>query len=175
MKKEEVILIDKNNRKIGTEEKIKAHKEGKLHRAFSIFIFNSKRELLIQKRVKNKYHSGGLWSNTCDGHPRPNETYSKATRRRLKEEMGFDCRLKKLFCFRYKTKLGELIENEYDCIFVGKFRGKPKPNPKEIIEYKWISIKDLKKDINKHPKKYATWFKLALKKTRYFKNKGGRL
>ena len=165
--KEKVILIDKNNRKIGTEEKIKAHKEGKLHRAFSIFIFNSKEELLIQKRAKNKYHSGGLWSNTCDGHPRPDESYIKAAPRRLKEEMGFDCRLKKLFCFYYKIKLGKLIENEFDCVFVGKFNGKPRPNPKEISDYKWISLNKLKKDINKHPEKYAYWFKKALKKIKH--------
>lgn len=165
MKKEEVILIDKNNRKIGTEEKIKAHKEGKLHRAFSIFIFNSKGELLIQKRARSKYHSGRLWSNTCDGHPRPNETYSKATHRRLKEEMGFDCDLRKLFYFYYKERLNNgLIENEYDCIFVGKFDGKPNPSPKEIMDYKWISLNNLKKDVKRNPKKYTTWFKKILKK-----------
>ena len=175
MKKEEVILINKNNRKIGTEEKIRAHKEGKLHRAFSIFIFNSKNELLIQKRAKSKYHSGGLWSNSVCGHPRPNETYSKATHKGLKEEMGFDCRLKKLFCFRYKTKLDKLIENEYDCVFIGKFDGKPNPSLKEIMDYKWISLDNLKKDVRKNPQKYTYWFKKILKKTRYFKNKRGRL
>ena len=163
-KKEKVILIDKNNRKIGTEEKIKAHKEGKLHRAFSIFIFNSKGELLIQKRARSKYHSEGLWSNTCDGHPRPNETYSKATHRRLKEEVGFDCGLKKLFCFYYKTKLGKLIENEYDCVFIGKFDGKLNPSPKEIMDYKWVSLDNLKKDIKKNPNKYTVWLKIALRK-----------
>ena len=99
MAKQQVILVDKNNRKIGVEEKIKAHKQGKLHRAFSIFVFNSKKELLIQQRAKTKYHSRGLWTNTVCSHPRPNETYQQAVHRRLKEEMGFDCKLKKLFCF----------------------------------------------------------------------------
>ena len=147
-----VVLVDKNNRKIGEEEKLKAHKEGKLHRAFSIFIFNSKGELLIQQRAKTKYHSGGLWSNTVCSHPKPNETYLRATHRRLKEEMGFDCKLKKLFCFIYRKEFKNgLIENEYDCIFIGKFEGTPKPNPKEVMDYKWISLKDLKQKIKKIP------------------------
>ncbi len=160
---EKVILVDKDNRKIGIEEKIKAHKEGKLHRAFSIFIFNSKGELLIQQRAKTKYHSGGLWSNTVCSHPKPNETYQQASHRRLKEEMGFDCKLKKLFCFIYNTGFQNgLIENEYDCVFIGKFDGKIKPNPKEVMNYKWIPIEKLKQKINKNLSKYTIWLKLAL-------------
>lgn len=163
--KEEVILVDKNNRKVGTEEKIKAHKEGKLHRAFSIFIFNSKEELLIQQRTKTKYHSGGLWSNSVCSHPRPGETYLLAKHRRLKEEMDFDCKLKKLFCFLYNAVFKNgLIENEYNCIFIGKFDGKPQPNKKEIMDYKWISIKELEQDILKYPNKYTVWLKIALKR-----------
>lgn len=162
---QQVILVDKNNKKIGVEEKIKAHKKGKLHRAFSIFIFNSKGELLIQQRVKTKYHSGGLWSNTVCSHPRPNETYNQAIHRRLKEEMGFDCKLKKIFCFIYNARLKNgLIENEYDCVFVGKFDGVPEPNPKEIMDYKFISIKKLKKSIISHPENFSIWLKIALKK-----------
>lgn len=172
MAKQLVVLVDKNNRKIGVEEKIKAHKEGKLHRAFSIFIFNSNGELLIQQRAKTKYHSAGLWSNTVCSHPKPNETYLQAAHRRLKEEMGFDCKLKKLFCFTYKAKLTEgLIENEYDCVFIGKFDGKPKPNYKEIMDYKWISIKELKKDIISHPNKYSVWFKMVLNRIKSFQIK----
>ena len=164
-----IVLVDKNNKKIGVEEKIKVHREGKLHRAFSIFIFNSKKELLIQQRTKTKYHSGGLWSNTCCSHPRPNETYQRAISRRLKEEMGFDCKLKKLFCLRYNLILKEgLIENEYNCVFVGKFSGKPKPNSKEVMNYKWVSIKELKSDIIKNPDKYTAWLKKILKKIRNF-------
>ena len=162
---EKVILVDKNNRKIGIEEKIKAHREGKLHRAFSIFVFNSKGELLIQKRAKTKYHSGGLWSNTVCSHPRPNESYHKAVHRRLREEMGFDCKLRKLFCFIYKAKFRNgLIENEYDCVFAGKFDGRPKPNPKEVADCKWILVKKLRQDIIKNPNKYSVWLKIALKK-----------
>ncbi len=165
---EKVIIVDKNNKRIGVEEKIKAHKEGKLHRAFSIFIFNSREELLMQQRAKTKYHSGGLWSNTVCSHPRPNETYLQATHRRLKEEMGFDCKLKKLFCFIYKTNLDNgLIENEYDCVFIGKFDGRPKPNPKEVMDYDWIPLKRLKLDIIKNPNNYTIWLKIALKR---FKN-----
>jgi len=163
--KEQVILVDENNRKIGVEEKIKAHKEGKLHRAFSIFVFNSKRALLLQQRAKEKYHSGGLWSNTVCSHPQPGETYNKAVHRRLREEMGFDCKLKKSFCFIYNTGFQNgLIENEYDCVFIGKFNGKPNPNPEEVMDYKWIPLKELKKDIVQNPDKYSFWFKIALKR-----------
>ncbi len=162
-----VILVNKNNRRIGIEEKIKAHKEGKLHRAFSIFIFNSKGELLVQQRAKTKYHSGNLWSNSVCSHPKPNETYLQATHRRLKEEMGFDCKLKKLFCFVYNADFQNgLIENEYDCVFIGKYDGKIKPNKKEVQNCKWTSLKDLKEDIKKNPDKYSVWLKIILEKNK---------
>lgn len=165
MSKEQVVLVDRNNRKIGVEEKIKAHQSGKLHRAFSIFIFNSKEELLIQQRAKNKYHSEELWSNTVCSHPRPNETYNQAVHRRMKEEMGFDCKTKKASCFIYNTGFRNgLIENEYDCVFVGKFDREPKPNPKEVMNCKWVSLKELKGDIAKYPNKYSVWLRIALKK-----------
>lgn len=162
---QQVILVDKNNKKIGVEGKIKAHKEGNLHRAFSVFIFNSKGELLIQQRAKTKYHSEGLWSNSVCSHPKPNEPYRQAAERRVKEELGFSCKLKKSFCFIYNTGFQNgLTENEYDCVFIGKFNGKPKPNKKEVSGYKWISIKSLKQDIVKNPKKYTIWLKIALNK-----------
>lgn len=165
MKKEFVILVNKNNKKIGIEEKIKAHKLGKLHRSFSIFVFNSKGELLIQKRAETKYHSGGLWPNTVCGHPRPNENYAQAIHRRLKEEMGFDCKPKKLFCFIYNAGFKNgLIENEYDCVFIGKFDGKPKLNPEEVMNHKWITVDDLKQDIAINPNEYTAWLKIALQK-----------
>ena len=165
MIKQEVILVDKNNKEIGFEEKIKAHKKGLLHRAFSIFIFNSKNELLLQQRAKTKYHSETLWSNTVCSHPKPKETYTQATHRRLKEEMGFDCELKKLFCFIYRADFQNgLIENEYDCVFIGKYDKEPELNPEEVMDYKWISITDLKKDIMINPNKYSFWLKIALEK-----------
>ncbi len=167
IKKEFVILVNKQNRKIGTMEKIKAHREGRLHRAFSIFVFNAQGELLLQQRKKTKYHSGGLWSNTVCSHPRPNETYLQAVHRRLKEEMGFDCLIKKQFCFIYNTGFQNgLTENEYDCVFVGIYDGKPKPNPKEIMAIQWMQVSKLKKDIKKHPQKYSVWLRIALPKVK---------
>ncbi len=165
MKKEYVILVDKNNRKIGIEEKIKAHKEGKLHRAFSIFVFNADGELLLQQRKESKYHSGGLWSNTACSHPRAGETYLQAAHRRLQEEMGFDCPLKKSFCFIYNTGFKNgLIENEYDTVFIGEFNGEPKPDKTEIMDYKWMGMKTLRKDIKKNSHLYSFWLKIALEK-----------
>lgn len=160
---EEVILVDKNDKEIGSEEKIKAHRAGKLHRAFSILVFNSNKELLLQKRQKAKYHCGGLWTNTCCSHPRLGETLQKAIHRRLKEEMGFDCQLKKAFSFIYKAEFDNgLTENEYDHVFIGKFDGQPKPNPDEVDSCKWILINELKKDINKNPQKYTPWLKVII-------------
>lgn len=157
-----VILVDKKDRKIGIEEKIKAHLEGKLHRAFSIFVFNKKGELLIQKRAKSKYHSGGLWANSCCSHPRPKENLREATKRRLKEEMGIESKLKEIFSLRYKIKVGNLIENEIDHVFIGRFDGNPRPNKKEVEDWKWVSLYDLKKDIKKKPEEYTQWFKIIL-------------
>ncbi len=165
MTKQQVILVDRNNKKIGLEEKIKAHQKGLLHRAFSIFIFNSNRELLLQQRAKTKYHSGKLWSNTVCSHPQPNEAYKQAAQRRLKEEMGFSCKLKKLFCFTYQVSFDNgLHENEYDCIFIGQFNGAVKPNKEEVMAYQWISIENLKQDILSQPHKYTAWLKIALPK-----------
>lgn len=163
---EEVVLVDKNNKKIGTCEKLKAHKEALLHRAFSIFVFNSKGELLLQQRAKEKYHCPKLWTNTVCSHPRPNETYSKAVHRRLIEEMGFDCKLKKKFGFIYKAEFDNgLTEYEYDCVFIGKYDKEPIPNPEEVMDYKWLTLDDLKKDVKINPKKYTPWIKLILEKS----------
>jgi len=168
---EEVILVDKNNERIGTEEKMRVHELGLLHRAFSIFVFNDKKELLLQKRAKEKYHSGGLWSNTCCSHQHPNEELSKAIHRRLVEEMGFDCELKQVFAFSYKIDFENgLIENEYDCVFFGKCNNEPIPNPEEVEDYKWISLGKLEEDLKKNPEKYTYWMKVALEKTNYFEN-----
>jgi len=161
---EKLVLVNKKDEEIGTEEKIKVHKEGKLHRCFSIFIFNSKGELLIQQRAKSKYHSALLWSNTCCSHPRPNEKLIEAVKRRLKEEMGIECDLKEILSFIYKAKVGNLIEHEFDHVFLGKFDGNPISNPKEVEDWRWISLKELKKDIKKNPPKYTPWFKIGLRK-----------
>jgi len=160
-----IILVDKKDREIGSEFKIKAHREGKLHRAFSVFVFNSKNELLLQKRAINKYHSGGLWTNTCCSHPKIGETILLAGHRRLKEEMGFDCELKEAFSFIYKAKLdNNLTEHEVDHILIGKFEGNPKINKKEVAMVKWVDLKFLAKDIKQNPQIYTYWFKKCYNK-----------
>ena len=160
-----VILVDKRNRKIGEMEKMKAHRKGLLHRAFSILIFNDNLELLLQKRNKRKYHSGGLWTNTVCSHPRLGETTLQAAHRRLREEMGFDCKLKKLFCFIYQANLDKgLIEHEYDCVFLGKYFGPIKPNKREAEDILWVDFSKLKRDIKKNPQKYTVWFRILMNK-----------
>lgn len=157
---ERIILVDKKDREIGTEFKMKAHKEGMLHRAFSIFVFDSQKNLLLQKRASKKYHSGGLWSNTCCSHPRAGETLDEAAHRRLKEEMGFDCVLQKISSFIYKAKLdGGLTEYEFDYVLVGSFNGKPKINTQEVEDSKWVSLGFLSHDIKENPDKYTYWLK----------------
>lgn len=161
----EIILVDKNDNEIGTEEKLKTHQQGKLHRAFSILVFNSKNELLIQQRAKTKYHTPGLWTNTCCGHPSKGENLEQAVHRRLKQEMGFECDLKEIFSFIYKAKFDNgLTEHEYDHVFVGNFDGEPKLNPKEADDYKWMLLEKIKEDIKNNPKKYTPWFIILIKK-----------
>jgi len=162
MPKTKIILVDENDNKIGIGEKLKVHQDGKLHRAFSILVFNSKKELLIQQRAATKYHSANLWSNTCCSHPKPNETLKKAVKRRLKEEMGIKSDLKEVFSFIYKVKLGNLIEHEFNHVFIGRFNGNPKPNKEEIKDWKWVNLKELQKDVKENPQKYAYWFKIIL-------------
>ena len=158
-----VVLVDKNDDEIGVEEKIKAHKEGKLHRAFSIFIFNSKGELLLQQRAKEKYHSGGLWTNTVCSHPAPGEKLEEATKRRLNEEMGFTTETKEIFSFIYQSEYENgLTEHEFDHIFVGNYDNDPDINKEEAMDHKWISIDELNKDIKTNPDNYTTWFKIIL-------------
>jgi isopentenyl-diphosphate delta-isomerase len=165
-------LVDKNGKRIGSMEKLEAHRKGELHEAFSIFIFNKKNELLLQQRALDKYHSGGLWSNTVCSHPKFGEELCKAVQRRLKEEMGFSTPLQEIFSFTYKSffKNG-ITEYEFDYIFVGKYNKNPKPDKKEVMDYKWISLTDLKKDIGKNPSVYTSWLKIILESEefgRYF-------
>ncbi|MEM0106610.1 MAG: isopentenyl-diphosphate Delta-isomerase [Candidatus Micrarchaeaceae archaeon] len=162
---EKVILVDDADNEIGTEEKIEAHKKALLHRALSICVFNDKGEMLIQKRNINKYHSGGLWANTCCSHPRPNEKTEDAAHRRLVEEMGFDCKLEEKMHFIYFAKLDHgLTEHELDHLFIGRYNGEVKPDPNEVEDYKWISLEELKKDMQGHGDKYTAWFKIIVKK-----------
>lgn len=157
--KEEIILVDEMDNEIGFAEKLEVHTTGRLHRAFSIFVFNDRGELLLQKREKNKYHSAGLWSNTCCSHPRAHEGLKESVHRRLREEMGFDCELKEIHEFIYRSEFDNgLTEHEYDHVFVGEFNGIPHPDSEEVEDYKWISIEELKRDVTLNPDKYTVWF-----------------
>lgn len=168
---EQVILVDKNNQPIGTGEKMAVHQKGQLHRAFSIFIFNSRKRLMLQKRAISKYHCGGLWTNACCSHPRVDENIDTAVHRRLKEEMGFDCQLKEAFTFIYKAKLDHgLTEHEFDHVLIGTFDDQPKINPEEADDWKWIDLEDLKKDIAQNPQNYTPWFIIALPRLEKYLN-----
>jgi isopentenyl-diphosphate delta-isomerase len=165
MQREYVILVDEQDNEVGVMEKLQAHKEGKLHRAFSIFIFNDKNELLLQQRALNKYHSGGLWTNTCCSHPRPNETIKDAANRRLFEEMGMVCDLNIVSHFIYQSEVENgLIEHELDYLLTGKSNSFPKINTDEVEMYKWQSISEIKNDMELHPENYSSWFKIAMQK-----------
>ncbi len=160
---DQVILVDHSGKEIGLEEKLAAHQKGLLHRAFSVFVFNSKGELLLQRRADDKYHSGGLWSNTCCSHPMPGEEIADAAHRRLREEMGFDCPLEEIFSFTYKTPVSEgLIEHEFDHVFVGKFEDSPRPAPQETSDWRWTSPDKLRVAFEEHPEQYTYWLKRAL-------------
>jgi len=161
---EHVILVDTNDRPLGTEEKLRAHQLGLLHRAFSIFVFNTKGELLLQQRAYSKYHTGGLWTNTCCSHPRPGEELEDAVHRRLQEEMGFDCPLTKAFSFVYRAtfEADKLIEHEFDHVFIGVSDTLPVPNPAEVGDFAYHPIDTIATDITKHPERYTFWFKQAL-------------
>jgi len=157
---EKVVLVDEKDREVGEMEKMEAHRKGQLHRAFSVVVFNNKGEILLQKRNKKKYHSGGLWTNTCCGHPRPGEGIIEAGERRLFEEMGIKVELKEKSVFMYKVQLGkELWENEIDYVLVGNYEGEIKPDSEEVEEWKWGRLGDIKKDIVKNPEQYTYWFR----------------
>jgi isopentenyl-diphosphate delta-isomerase len=165
MTKEFVILVDESDNEVGVMEKLQAHREGKLHRAFSIFIFNDKEELLLQQRALSKYHSGGLWTNTCCSHPRPNETIKDSANRRLFEEMGISCDLSIKTNFTYKAAFDNgLTEHEFDYVLVGHTNQNPAINTEEAENYKWQSISDIKNDMALNPGNYTEWFKIALHK-----------
>jgi isopentenyl-diphosphate Delta-isomerase len=160
---EYIIKVDAFDKEIGSIEKMEAHYKGVLHRAFSILIFNSNNQLLLQKRHNEKYHSPGLWTNTCCSHPKFGESLENAVYRRLKEEMGFTCELKEIFSFVYKVEFEDkLIENEYDHVFIGTYDGEVIPNEYEVEDFKWVSINEVKADILANPHLYTYWFKCLL-------------
>ncbi len=158
---EKVILVDEQDNALGLMEKMEAHRKGLLHRAFSVFVLNEKGELMIQQRAAHKYHSGKLWTNTCCSHPRDGEAVDAAAHRRLVEEMGFDCEIKKALEFTYRAELDlGMTEHEYDHLFIGHYNDSPKINPEEVMDWKWIDIDVLSKDIEAHPEEYTEWFKI---------------
>ncbi len=162
---EKVILVNEHDEEIGSMEKMEAHEKGVLHRAFSVFIFNDKDELLLQRRALNKYHSAGLWTNTCCSHPRVGENTLAAANRRLKEEMGMETELKLKSVFTYKTKFSNnLTEHEVDHVFVGNSNENPKINTDEVCEYAWESLEKIKKDIQMKPQNFTSWFIIAISK-----------
>jgi len=161
---ESVILVNERDEEIGTMEKLRAHQEGKLHRAFSVLIFNSKGELLLQKRATSKYHSGGLWTNTCCSHPQPGETIIQAANRKLLQEMGIEAELTPAHKFIYKAQLdNHLTEYECDHVIVGYFDGDPIINHHEAEDYKFLSVRTIQQDAVANPDRYTAWFKLILK------------
>lgn len=161
---EEVVLVDESGRRIATEEKLRAHWDGgKLHRAFSILVCDPSGRMLLQLRARQKYHFGGLWTNACCGHPRPDEQLEQAAHRRLREEMGFDTPLIEVFSFIYRADDPEsgLSEHEFDHVFLGIFQGTPQPDPTEVENHKWVELVDLQTDLNRHPEFYTPWFRMA--------------
>ena len=162
---EQVILVDNNDVQIGLMDKIEAHEKALLHRAFSIFIFNSKGEMLLQKRAITKYHCGGMWANSCCSHPRENETNLDAASRRLKEEMGIETDLTEIFKFTYKAKLDKnLTEHEFDHVFVGYCDAEIVLNKEEVEDYYFGTIEEINEKIQLNPSHYTPWFLIAYPK-----------
>lgn len=161
MTEEQVILVDEKDNPVGLMEKIKAHEEARLHRAFSVFVINKKGELLLQQRALHKYHSPGLWTNTCCSHQRQGETNIEAGRRRLREEMGLDCELEEMFWFIYRADFDNgLTEHELDHVMVGHSEDDPVINPDEVAAYKWMDMESVRQDIKNRPDIYTEWFKI---------------
>jgi len=165
MKEEMVILVNENDEPLGAMEKMQAHRRGVLHRAFSVFIFNNKGEMLLQQRAFSKYHSGGLWTNACCSHPFPEEDVQLAAQRRLQEEMGFYTPVKKIFDFLYRAEFDNgLTEHEFDHVFAGKYEDVINFNPEEVNDYCFKELGEIRQSIQTHSQKYTAWFKIAFPK-----------
>lgn len=165
MTEEKVILVNEKDEQIGLMPKMEAHEKALLHRAFSVFVFNKKNELMLQQRAAHKYHSPLLWANTCCSHQREGETNIEAGKRRLQEEMGFETELENTISFIYKAPFDNgLTEHEFDHVMVGDYEASPKINPDEVADWKWMSLDAVKKDIGEHPEQYTAWFKIIFDK-----------
>jgi isopentenyl-diphosphate delta-isomerase len=160
---ERVILVGPDDEPVGTAEKLEAHRSGALHRAFSVFVLDGKGRILMQRRADGKYHSGGRWSNSCCGHPRPGEETEAAAERRLQEEMGFSCKLRDLFSFTYRVEMGNgLWEHEIDHVLIGRHDGELSPDPAEVAEWRWILPDELESEIARGPAQFTPWLSPAL-------------
>lgn len=165
MNEERVILVNENDEPIGLMPKMEAHEKALLHRAFSVFIFNDDNELMLQRRALDKYHSPGLWTNTCCSHQREGESNIQAGKRRLQEEMGFVVDLEESISFIYKAPFDNgLTEHEFDHIMIGKYNGTPNINPREVADWKWMDLEAVKNDMVLHPELYTEWFKIIFEK-----------
>jgi isopentenyl-diphosphate Delta-isomerase len=164
-----VVLVDEDDRELGVMEKIEAHQKALLHRAFSVFIFNGKNEMLLQQRAFTKYHSSGLWSNACCSHPRPNENPHDAAIRRLEEEMGFTTELNKAFSFVYKTNFDNgLTEHEYDHVFLGQYESEIRFNTDEVNDYCFKKIEEIEEEMKLFSDKYTSWFQIAFPRVKEY-------
>jgi len=159
----QVVLVNTRDEPVGVADKLEAHEQGWLHRAFSVFVFDTEGRLLLQQRNVNKYHSGALWSNTCCSHPWPDEQVAAAAQRRLQEEMGFQCALDPAFTFTYRAVLSDtMIEHEYDHVFIGCGTPTVSPNADEVQDWRWVAPNDLIADVAMHPERYTAWFRMAI-------------
>jgi len=165
MVEEKVILVNENDEQIGVMPKMEAHQKAVLHRAFSVFVFNNKNELMLQQRATHKYHSPGLWTNTCCSHQRVGESNIEAGKRRLQEEMGFVTELQETISFIYKAPFDNgLTEHEFDHVMIGYYNEEPKINLEEVSDWKWMTLDHLKKDMKNHPENYTAWFKIIFER-----------
>lgn len=165
MEEENVILVDQDDRQIGLMPKMEAHEKAALHRAFSVFVLNDRREIMLQQRAADKYHSPLLWTNTCCSHQREGESNIEAGKRRLREEMGFETELRELFSFIYKAPFDNgLTEHEFDHVMLGQYNNEPNINPREVKSWKWMSPEAIKEDIVNNPENYTAWFKIIFDK-----------
>jgi isopentenyl-diphosphate Delta-isomerase len=162
MEEEVVVLVDARDNEVGTAPKLQAHREGSLHRAVSVFVFNERGQTLLQRRAEGKYHSSGLWSNACCSHPRPGERPHAAAIRRLEEEMGVQSPLRHVFSFIYRAELDRgLSEHELDHVFVGRHDSDPSPDPEEVGEWRWVDPAELRSELRDHPERFSAWFPIA--------------
>ena len=162
MQEQKVILVSERDEELGVMDKMEVHQKGLLHRAFSVFIFDQDGKMLLQQRAEKKYHGGLLWTNACCSHPYPNEKIEGAAERRLREELGFTIPLAKVFAFTYKAEVeNNLIEHEYDHVFVGEYNGLINPNVDEVADYKYVAMEELENQLNETPASFTTWFRIA--------------